>query len=83
MRQRAAVDVFEFAAERHAVRQAAGPHVALARELREVVCGRLALDGGIGGDDQFRDLALVQSLRQQVQAQLARAEAVARRKLAA
>src|SRR5690625_4129863 len=42
----------------------------------------LALDGGIGGDDHFADLALVQAPGQQVQAQFGRPHAVQRRQVA-
>src|SRR3546814_8779631 len=57
MRQRPAVHVFEFAAQRHAVGQAAGAHAVVAGKLGEVVRGGLAFHGGIGGDDTFLHLA--------------------------
>src|SRR5690606_18998543 len=78
VRQGAAVDVLQFATQRHAVGEAAGPDRVLARDLRQVVRGRLALDGGIGGDDQFAHLALGQALGQAVEADLARPDAVER-----
>ena len=79
MRQGAAVDVFQFAAQRHAVREPAGQHAGLARQLRQVVRGRLAFDGRIGGDDQLLHLARRQARGQPVQPELARADAVQRR----
>src|SRR5688572_1720434 len=53
MCQRAAVHVFQLATQRHAVRKPARRDALLARELRQVVRGRLAFDGRVGGDDQF------------------------------
>src|SRR5690606_28681579 len=79
MRQRAAVDVFELAAQRHAMRQPAGLDLVLARELRQVVRGGFALDGGIGGDDQLAHFALAQARVQPVQPDLAWADAIERR----
>src|SRR3546814_10034155 len=69
VRQGAAVHVLQFAAQRHAVGEPAGAHAVLARELREVVRGRLAFDRGIGGDDQLAHLALRQAVAQPVQAE--------------
>ena len=57
MRQRAPVHVLQFAAQRHAVREPARRDLVLARELGQVMRGRLALDGRIGRDDQFPHLA--------------------------
>src|SRR5688500_20009058 len=58
VRERAAVDVFEFATERDAVREPARAHTGMARQLREVLGRRLALDGRIGGDDQLLHVAV-------------------------
>jgi hypothetical protein len=49
-------------------------------ELRQVVRGGLAFDGGVGGDDHLARLARGQAFGQLVQAQLARADAVERGK---
>ena len=62
--------------------QAAGMHALLACELRQVMRGRLAFHGGIGGDDQFSDHALRQALRQRIQPKFARAYAIQRRQAA-
>src|SRR5690606_12688743 len=78
MRQRAAVDVLQFAAQRHAVGQPAGPDRMLARDLRQGVGGGLALDGRIGGDDQFLHFALAEAVGEPVQADLARPDAIER-----
>src|SRR6476469_1229659 len=78
MRQRAAVDVFEFAAERYAMRETTRPHAVLARELREVMRGRLAFDGRVGGDDQFLHFTFAQARVETVEAEFARADAVQR-----
>src|SRR3546814_15784431 len=48
----------------------------LARKLRQIMRGRLTLDGGVGGDDQLADLATGQALGQHIQAQFTRAEAI-------
>src|SRR3546814_6577989 len=53
MRQRPAVHVLEFAAQRHAVGEAAGAHTMVAGELGEAVRGGFAFHGGVGGDDQI------------------------------
>lgn len=66
MRERAAVHVFQFATQRHTMGQAAGSDAVLAGQLRQVMRGGLAFHGGIGGDDQFADFALLQTLAQLV-----------------
>src|SRR3546814_1969670 len=53
MRQRPAVHVFEFAAKRPAVGEAAGEHPMVAGELGETVGGGMDLQGGVGGDARF------------------------------
>ena len=65
---------------RPAARRARGGSGArrLARELREVVRGRFAFHGGIGGDDQFLHLAFGEARGELVEAELARADAVER-----
>src|SRR5690242_3391435 len=79
MRQRAAVDVFQFAAQRHAVGQPGRAHATGTRQLREVVRGRVTFHGGIGGDDHLLDLALAQAPGQFRQPQFFRPEPVQRR----
>src|SRR5678815_1960228 len=76
VRERTAVDVFELSTQRDAVGQATRPHAVSARELRQVMRGRLAFDGGIGGDDQFLHFAFAQALVELVQPEFARADAV-------
>src|SRR3546814_20505905 len=53
MLQRPAVHVFEFAAQRPAVGEAAGAHTMVAGALGEVVRGGFAFHGGVGGDAQL------------------------------
>ena len=67
MRQRAAIDVFQFAAERHAMRQPARMHLVRTRELGQVMRGGLAFHGRVGGDDQLLHFALGQPLRELVE----------------
>src|SRR5438045_9481367 len=78
VRQRAAVDELELAAERHAVRQARRAHAAFARDLAQVVRGGLALDRGVGREDQLLDLALAQPRPQLTEPKPARAQPVER-----
>ena len=55
MRERATVDVFELATDRHAVRDARGAYPSRARDLRQKMRRGLALDRGIGRQDHFFD----------------------------
>ena len=57
MRQRPAVHVFEFTAERNAVRDPARLDIMPFGQVGEIVRGRVALDRRIGGDDHFTDAA--------------------------
>ena len=61
------------------MREPARATAGVARELREVVRGRLALDGRIGGDDEFLHLALREPVAEAVEPELARPDAVERR----
>src|ERR1700733_8601946 len=68
MRQRAAVDEFEFAAERHAVREPRCAYFGTKRDLREQVRGSFSLDRRIRRDDQLAKLPLAQSCCELVEA---------------
>src|SRR5687767_15352840 len=79
VRERRAVDELELAAERHAVGEPRRADAGLARELADVLRGRLALDGRIRRDDELADLAFREARREQVEPELLRSEAVERR----
>ncbi len=79
MRERAAVDEFEFAAERHAMRETRRAHARPARDLGEQMRGRLAFDGGVRRDDQLAYLAFGESGGEQVESEFLRPHAVERR----
>src|ERR1700689_1290840 len=53
VRERAAIDVLELPADRHAVSDAAGSNRAARRQLAQVMGSRLALDGRVGGKNQL------------------------------
>jgi len=72
MRQRSAIDEFEFAAERHAMREPRRAHSGLARYLREQMRRRLAFDGGIRGNDQLAHFAFAEPRGEKIQAEFLR-----------
>src|SRR3546814_10486152 len=76
MRQLTAIGVLQLAAQWQPMGQTARLDAVLARQLRQIMRGRLTLDGGVGGDDQLADLATGQALGQHIQAQFTRAEAI-------
>ena len=78
MLQGAAVHIFQFAAQRHAMRQAAGVHATRTRQLRQIMRRGLAFHGGIGGHDEFAHFAFLQALRKLIQAQLMWTNAIER-----
>ena len=61
------------------MRDTARMHLVLARELREVVGGRFAFHGRIGGDDEFPDIAFGEARSETIQTQLARTDPIQRR----
>src|SRR5690606_29414823 len=81
-RQRAAVDELELAADGHAVRDPGRRHAVLLRERRDEMGGRVALDGDARRDDHLVDLAHGEALLEQLEPELAGADAVDRRKVA-
>ena len=64
VRQGAAVDVFEFAADRHSVGDATDADAARAHQLRQEVRRGFALDGGIRGEDDLAHLPGVEQRRE-------------------
>ena len=78
MRQCAAIDIFQLAAQRYAMRQPARPHLVLPRELRQVMRCGFAFDGGVGGDDQLLHLAFRHACRKLIETQFTRANAIER-----
>src|SRR3977135_54530 len=81
VRQRAAVDVLELAPARHAVGDAAGADAAPRGELAEEMGRRLALDRGVGGEDQLAHPTLCQDRLELAHAELLRADAIERREV--
>ena len=78
VRQRAAIDVFEVTTHGHAMGNAGDFHVLPACHLSEIVGRGLTFHRGIGGDDQFLDVAAGKLLMQQIKTQLLRADAIER-----
>jgi len=58
VRKRAAVYILQLTAHRHAVGDTAGANAATIGDFAEEVCGRVPLDGGVGGEDQFAHRAV-------------------------
>src|SRR5580704_5285734 len=81
MRQRAAVDVLELPAHRHAVSDAAGAHAAPRGELAEVVGGGLPLDRRVGGEDELAHAPLGQNALELAHTELLRPDAIERRQV--
>src|ERR1700682_2365246 len=79
LRQRAAVDVLELSADRHAAREPGNLELARAEQLGDVMRGRLALVGEIGRQHDLADRSIERSLEQPVEANLLRTDAVERR----
>ena len=82
MQQGAAVDVFEFASHRNAVRDATGLNMVLPGEFADEEGGGFAFDGGIGCEHQFLDVARGQLLFELIEAELAWTDPVERRQAA-
>src|SRR3546814_19552182 len=76
MRQLTAIGVLQLAAQWQPMGQTARLDAVLARKLRQIMRGRLTLDGGVGGDDPLADLATGQALGQHIQASLQRTQAI-------
>ena len=79
MRKCAAIDEFQLAAKRYAMRKTTGTHLMLARDLAEVMRSGFAFHGRIGGDDQLAHIALGQSPSQHVETEFLGAETIKRR----
>ena len=65
-RQRALVEIIEFAADRHAVREPRHLHVRVLQQFGDVVRGGLAVDGGVERQDHFLHLAAVRARNERV-----------------
>src|SRR5690606_1071628 len=76
MGQRAAVDIFQLAAQRHAVGDTADSHARCPHLLGDVKRGGFALDGGVGGQDDLAHLMGMHALHQTIDANLGRADAI-------
>src|SRR5690348_4140163 len=77
--QRAAIDVFEFAAERYAMREPRGTHAGRSRQLAEPVRRCFTFHRRIGGDHQFAHLAGRERTRQKLRSEFVGAETIQRR----
>ena len=80
MRQSAAVDELEFAAERHSMCKPRCPDASLACDLPEQMRGRFAFDGRVRGDDQLAHFTFGEPRGEQIQPEFLRSETVERRK---
>src|SRR5205814_9471394 len=81
VRERAAVAVLELAPDRHAVGDASGADAAPRGQLTEEMGRRLALDRGVGGQDQLAHPALRQDRLELAHAELLGADAIERRQV--
>ena len=79
VRQGTAIDVFEFASHRDAVRDAGHFKTEAQRKFAEIVCGRLPLHGGIGGENHFANLPQPEHVLELVQSQFGGPNSVERR----
>ena len=82
-RERALVEIIELAADRHAVRKPRHLHVRVAQQVGDVVRGGLAVDGGVEREDHLAHRRIMRARDQRIDRQIARADAVERRKRAA
>ena len=82
MRQGAAVNVFQLASHRHAVGDAADLDAPLPHQLRQKMCGRLALHRGICRQYDFTDLPGRQQRRKLRTTELLLADDIQRRNVA-
>src|ERR1700730_9725443 len=82
LRQRAAVDVLELAADRYAAREPRDLELACGKQLGDVMCGRLALVGKVGRQHDFANRTVLCSFEQPVEANFLGTDAVERRKAA-
>ena len=81
MRQRATIDVLEFAAQRHAVRDSRCLHIMPGRHVREVMGSGIALYSRIRCNNHFIDRFVAQPLFERGKAQLLGPDAVERRQV--
>ena len=79
LRQGAAVDVLQLATGGQTLRDACHRSAAGAEQLAEVVGGRLALVGEVGGEDDLPHRLILRPLQQSIEVELARSDAVERR----
>ena len=70
--------MFQFTAQRHAVRDPAATDSAQGSKFGDVVGTGFTLDGRIGGENEFLDLAAVEARLQQVQTELVGTDSVQR-----
>src|SRR5437763_1730732 len=82
-RPRAVVEIVEFAAHWHAVREARHLDGIVGQEIDDVVRGRLAFDGGVDGKDHFADAALGDAPDQAREIEIGWTDAIERRESAA
>src|SRR6185436_10026209 len=80
--ERAAIHVLEFAADRHAMRDARRANSAAGNEFADVVRCCLALDRRVGREDHFADFPLVEQRLEAIEAKLRCPYTVERREMA-
>ena len=78
MRERAAIDVLEFAADRHTVRDARRAETGARHDGRQKMRRGLAFDGRVGRENHLVDLALAQQRLECIDTDLGRTNAVER-----
>ena len=81
MRQSATVDIFEFTAHRHPMRDARGADSVLVRQIADVLGCGFPFHRGTGGQNDFLQLANLETRFELVEAQLLRADTVQRRQM--
>jgi len=80
--KRAAIDVLELATERYTVSYTARTHATPRRDLTQIVGGRFAFDGRVGGEDELPYLAFTENRFELPHAELLGSDAIERREMA-
>ncbi len=81
MRESAAIDVFELATDRYAVRYARGFQAPLPNELGEKMGSRLSFDGRVGREDDLGNLTLFETRLELADAELLGSDTIERRQM--
>jgi ribosome biogenesis GTPase len=81
VRESAAIDVFELATDRYAVRDARGFQAPLPNELGKKMCSRLSFDGRVGREDDLGNLTLFETRFELADAELLGSDTIERRQM--